>query len=57
MKGMLFLNIRNIDKILSDFIENKEYKAILIDGPWGCGKTYQVNETIKDIKRKNHIYL
>lgn len=56
MKGMLFLNIRNIDKILSDFIENKEYKAILIDGPWGCGKTYQVNETIKDIKRKNHIY-
>ena len=39
---------KNLDKVLSD----SNFRSVLIDGPWGCGKTYEVQEYIKKNKRK-----
>lgn len=44
----------NLEKILKSFVENNEYKSILINGPWGCGKTYEANKFIKDQKKDNN---
>ena len=41
-------------KILEKFINNSSYKSILFDGPWGCGKTYQINQFIKNINTPKH---
>ena len=38
----------NLEKILKEFVEKNEYKSILINGPWGCGKTYEANKFIKE---------
>lgn len=32
------------------------YNTILVDGPWGSGKTYLINEFIKENKNKYRIY-
>ena len=39
-----------IDKIISDYLkaENTDY-AIMINGDWGCGKTYYLNNDFKNI--------
>ncbi len=44
-----------INKILTSFKNDTRFKSILIDGPWGCGKTYQANEFLK--KENNCLYL
>ena len=49
------LNITKINDILNEYIQNKNLKSILIDGPWGCGKTHQVNEfTVNYNKKKTN---
>lgn len=52
------MNIVKINEVLENFIMNKETKSILIDGPWGCGKTYQINEFMKKFinNKTNKIY-
>lgn len=56
------MNITSINEVLKQFVENQDNKSILIDGPWGCGKTHQINEYIKsyndntEIKNKGKIY-
>ena len=49
------MNVKKIDEILNDFINDSSYKSILIDGPWGCGKTHQINEFLKNQKLKKCI--
>ena len=39
----------NLEKIIEDFISEKNLKSIVIDGPWGSGKT----TVISDFIRKN----
>lgn len=41
-----------LDKLLTV----SKYRSILIDGPWGCGKTYEIHKYIKAHK-KNCIYV
>ena len=52
------MNIVKINEVLKNFITNQETKSILIDGPWGCGKTYQINEFMKKFinNKTNKIY-
>lgn len=39
-----------IPKTLTQFMDKENpYHCILIDGPWGIGKSYQINKAIKDI--------
>lgn len=42
------MNISNLTKILDSFYSNNKIKSILIDGPWGCGKTYTIKKFIND---------
>ena len=42
----------NIFDILKSFFEDNNYRAILIDGKWGIGKTYQVRKFFDSLKRK-----
>ena len=38
----------NIDKIISDYLKNDSTDyAILINGDWGCGKTYYLTNAFK----------
>ncbi len=44
------MNIQDIKEIIKEVIKNKTYcKSVLIDGPWGCGKTTAVKDAIKDL--------
>lgn len=45
---------KDISNVLEKFITS-EQRSILIDGPWGCGKTYQVKEFLEQYK-KNNLY-
>lgn len=47
----------SLNLILQNFISDINSKSILIDGPWGCGKTYQTKEFIKANKREKIYYL
>ena len=40
------MNKRNILDDLNKFIDS-DYNIILLDGPWGSGKTYLLNEYVK----------
>lgn len=42
-----------IDKIISDYLqaENTDY-AIMLNGDWGCGKTFYLNHEFKDVVSK-----
>ena len=42
----------DIGSILNSFFENKSYRAILIDGKWGIGKTYQFKKFFDGLHRK-----
>ena len=43
------MRVTDLKNILSDFYDGTTIgKAILIDGKWGCGKTYQIKEFIKN---------
>ena len=32
------------------------YRCILVDGKWGIGKTYEVNQALQEVKRLAHLY-
>jgi Cdc6-like AAA superfamily ATPase len=54
------MDASQIGSILDDFSVDSESKSILIEGPWGCGKTYQIKEFIKGKKhnsRPKYYYL
>lgn len=38
---------KDIHNVIREF-QSSNYRSILIDGPWGCGKTYQVREFVKE---------
>ena len=40
------MNKRNILNDLNNFIDS-DYNIILLDGPWGSGKTFLLNEYVK----------
>lgn len=42
-----------INEILKVFCENQGYRAILIDGKWGIGKTYEFKKYFDSLKRKD----
>lgn len=46
------MNRENVLKNLNDFIDS-DYNIIQLDGPWGSGKTYLLNEFIKSNKNKD----
>lgn len=46
------MNSKKIKEILNTFVNDTDYKSILIDGPWGCGKTFEITEFIKNSKAK-----
>lgn len=39
-----------IDKKLSTFLKSNEKRTLLICGPWGVGKTFEINRCINNIK-------
>lgn len=45
---MIAMNINKLKNVLVGFYNDDKIKSILIDGPWGCGKTYTIKEFIKD---------
>ena len=47
-------NIDYITKYLNDYLnmDNPQY-AVLIQGKWGCGKTFYINQLIEKWKNKN----
>lgn len=46
------MNKMCLKEVLKDFLYNSRSKSILIDGPRGCGKTYEVMNFIKENKKK-----
>lgn len=47
------MRVTDLKNILTDFYDGTTIgKAILIDGKWGCGKTYQIKEFIKNKEKK-----
>lgn len=48
----------NSNEILNELnkLSNNNYNVVLIDGPWGSGKTYLINKFIKENKDKINIY-
>mgnify|MGYP006326686333 CR=1 FL=1 len=45
------MKIEKLNEVLNTFQENSD-RAILIDGPWGCGKTHCILDFLKE-KKKN----
>lgn len=41
-----------INNNLEDFFNKSQYRSILIDGPWGCGKTFEVQKFIVKHKKE-----
>lgn len=41
-----------LDDKLNEFLNNNDAHAILIDGPWGVGKTFAINEWTQKIKKE-----
>ena len=46
------MNIDEIEGVLQDFLDSND-KSLLIDGPWGCGKTYQIRKFLMKQKENN----
>ncbi len=46
------MNVGEIKDVLKEFADSND-KSLLIDGPWGCGKTHQIREFLKQQKREN----
>ena len=50
--GVLILNESQIIQGIKRYLNDKLYNyAVLIDGEWGCGKTYFVKNTLRRGKR------
>ena len=43
---------KDLEQIIENF-SNDNHRSLLIDGPWGTGKTYQVLNYIKHKKKKS----
>ena len=44
------MTANEIPRTISQFVEkDNPYQCILIDGPWGIGKSFQINKALKDI--------
>lgn len=43
----------DINEILKVFCKNQDYRAILIDGKWGIGKTYEFKKYFDSLKKKD----
>ena len=43
----------DLQNVLESFITDNNNKSILINGKWGCGKTYQISKFMKDAKEKH----
>lgn len=55
------MNVQNLCQVFENFKKDKN-RAILVDGPWGVGKTYQIlqflkNDSSKKKKRNKIIYV
>ena len=53
------MNIENLGVVFENFKKDNN-RAILVDGPWGCGKTYQIlqflkNDSSRKSRKKNKI--
>lgn len=49
-----------MESMLEKFFKDKNIKSLVIDGPWGCGKTYCVREFIKKhekVEKINYVSL
>ena len=54
----MFLNNNEIIKILDEYVSNsKKQYAILIDGDWGCGKTYFIKNEYINNRDDNKVYI
>lgn len=50
--------VSELDNLLVNFVKkDNPFKTMLIDGKWGCGKTYSINKIINKNFKANHIYL
>ena len=47
---------KDISNVIDKFIKDERLHSILIDGPWGSGKTYQIKNLLKDKDKKDRIY-
>ena len=47
---------KDISKVIDKFIKDERLHAVLIDGPWGSGKTYQIKNLLKEKEKKEQIY-
>ena len=46
------MKANELSKYLETLLSISKYRSILVDGPWGCGKTYEIREFIKKHKNK-----
>ena len=46
------MKTNELSKYLEKLLVASKYRSILVDGPWGCGKTYEIRKFIKKNKRK-----
>jgi hypothetical protein len=49
------MNIKDLKDVLNKFIDSRE-NAILIDGPWGSGKTHCITDFIRECEVSKKIY-
>lgn len=50
--------VSGLNNILIGFVEETNpFKTMLIDGKWGCGKTFSVNQFIENNFKANNVYL
>ena len=51
------MNSSNISEILCEYLDDRNEKTLLINGPWGCGKTYAIKQYIKSNKHNKIYYI
>lgn len=50
--------VSELNNKLTTFVkETNPFKTLLIDGKWGCGKTFSVNQFVTKNFKANHVYL
>ena len=51
------MRTNDLIEVLDNFVSSDNNKSILIDGPWGCGKTHQIRDFIDKHKSIKIVYL
>lgn len=46
------MKANELSNCLEKLLSVSKYRSILVDGPWGCGKTYEIRKFIKKKKNK-----